>query len=106
MNDVINLTEILKEKEKEKLKEESAQEWTPLDATNQASEWMKDRGADMAIIIWTEPEKYIKDEEGDGMFPDDPAPPRPVYYIISKMDRSDALAMVVHLLKQLVTNWF
>lgn len=99
MSDVIDLTERLKAKEFDATKDESAQEWTPIEATNQASEWMAERGADMCIIIWTEPEEPVID--GTEL-----AVPRPIYYIISRMDRSDALAMAVHLFKRLITDWF
>jgi len=123
MSDVIDFTPKLKEKHLDKMMAEAAEtpaaEWTPIQALDQAREWAAARGADKCIVIWTEappPDPVITKDDGTRVVLSDgvetptgmvgPVQSQSVYYMISNMDRSDALALVVHLGKKLITEWF
>jgi hypothetical protein len=117
LSDVIDFTPKLKEKHLDKMMAEAAEtpaaEWTPIQALDQAREWAAARGADKCIVIWTEDPSLDDDtrvvlsdgvETPPGMV--GPVQSQSVYYMISNMDRSDALALIVHLGKKLINEWF
>jgi hypothetical protein len=95
---VIDLTSYAKKKSHEQFiakmdaSEATAEEWPPLQALKFASTEIELNDADKCIVIWTTP----PDENGKCS----------IQYACAGTSREDTLAMVTHLGKKLIFEWF
>ena len=102
MTKIIDMTEALKKKiVEDKLNNaevDKAAEWTPIQALDYARDLIELDGADELVLIWTRP--------GVIDHPDESYQTKTVQFILSQTDRSDVFALLVHMGKRLVDQWF